>query len=136
MNGKKKILVLDDEGSIRDLMDEVLQGIGYEVITADNPSLTAIRAYKADAIILDLHMEDRNEKLGLDVLIHLWEDTHNDIPVIIFSAYAGFQETRDEIDEIERLYGKGRRVYDCICKSDGIQSLLGSIETLFEVKVS
>ena len=128
---KRKILILDDEGSIRDLLKEVLEGAGYEVITSGNPGITAVRAYRADAIVLDLHMARSNEMHGLDVLIHLWEDKQLKIPILIFSAYAGFDETVKEIGEIEKTYGEGRRVHASVSKADGIDMLLSAIDSLF-----
>jgi CheY-like chemotaxis protein len=131
MEKKKKVLLLDDEGIIRDLLQEVLEGNGYEVITSGSPGVTAIKAYKAHAIVLDLHMSRSNEKEGLNVLIHLWKDEQFITPIIIFSAYAGFEETINEITKIEKNYGNGRKVFASISKADGIATFLKTINDLF-----
>ena len=131
MNNEKRILILDDEGSIRELLKEVLEEAGYTVLSSSAPGITAIKAYKADVILLDLHMANSNEKQGLDVLTHLWEDQDLTIPIIIYSAYAGFEDTTDEIREIEELYGNGRKVYASINKGLGLAPLLDALEKLF-----
>ena len=53
-----KILVIDDEPSIINLVSAYLRPDGYEVFTAtDGPGgLKAARAYKPDLIVLDLAM--------------------------------------------------------------------------------
>ena len=131
MGAKKKILVLDDEGCIRDLIDEVLQDAGYEVITAESPGMAAVRAYKADLVVLDLSMTEKDDTEGMNVLVHLWEDKLNHTPVIIFSEFALLPETQNEIREMEEVYGDGRKVYDCIPKSDGMAKLVESVDRLF-----
>lgn len=136
MNSKKKILVLDDEGVIRDLLDEVLQEEGYDVITSENPGVAMAKAHKADLVVLDLNISDKDEPQGLDVLIHLWEDKKNNTPIIIFSAYAGFNDTNEVVQDIERIYGNGRKVFASVSKSEGMVKLLSSIGDLFKNNAS
>ena len=54
----KKILVVDDDPSIREILSIQLTRLGYEVTTADD-GLEAVSAFKAaapDAILMDLMM--------------------------------------------------------------------------------
>ncbi|MBN1757718.1 MAG: response regulator [Chitinispirillaceae bacterium] len=134
MKTTKKVLVLDDEGYMRNMLKDILEDAGYEMISCSNPSITAIRAYKADAIILDLKMSSENEKQGFDVLIHLWEDRECSIPVIIFSAFTNYNETKNDIREIEELYGHGRKVVASIHKKNGVEPLLQTLEDLFNIE--
>ncbi len=136
MVGPKKVLILDDEMVILDLFNEVFQEAGYEVITTESPAMAVIKAQVADVVVLDLNMNDRNEKLGLDVLVHIWGDKENTTPIIIFSAYANFQETINEIKEIEEIYGQGRKVHACIPKSDGMSLLIETVDKLFGVEAT
>ena len=62
-----KILVIDDESSIRDLLDTLLSRKGYDVILAENgrKGLELFRREHPDVIILDLKMPEMD---GLTVL--------------------------------------------------------------------
>lgn len=53
-----KILVVDDDPDIRDVLEELLEGEGYEVITANNgeDGLEAVKKENPDLMILDLLM--------------------------------------------------------------------------------
>lgn len=55
---RKKILVVDDEPSVVDLVTAVLKGSGCEVLTASNGKEGLIKAQEEnpDLIILDIHM--------------------------------------------------------------------------------
>ncbi len=127
----KKILVLDDEGCIRDLIRETLEEKGYSVITTEDPGTAAVKAHNVDLVILDLSMSDQIGTQGLDVLIHIWENKLNNTPVIIFSAYVTLQEIIDEIHEVEDIYGEGRSVFECVSKYKGIEKLVESVDDLF-----
>jgi two-component system, OmpR family, response regulator len=62
-----KILVIDDEQGIRDLLDTLLSRKGYDVVLADNgqKGLDIYRRSKADVVVLDLKMPGMD---GLTVL--------------------------------------------------------------------
>lgn len=83
---KKKILIVDDEPSIRDLFVETLSPHGFECLIAKNGleglnlSLTA----KPDIILLDLRMPEMD---GLTMLRELREkESTKKTPVIILST--------------------------------------------------
>jgi two-component system KDP operon response regulator KdpE len=78
-----RILVIDDELSIRRLLQVLLEGAGHTVISADDAShgLHALALEKPDLLILDLGLPDRD---GLEVLCRLREWTT--VPVLILSA--------------------------------------------------
>lgn len=80
---KEKILVVDDEQSILNLVEAYLKPEGYEVYTAkDGPSaLQAARAFKPDLIVLDVMLPSID---GLQVLATLRRETN--VYVILLTA--------------------------------------------------
>ena len=78
-----KILVVDDEQSILDLVMAYLRREGYEVHTAmDGPGgLKAARAFKPDLIVLDIMLPGMD---GLEVLTQLRRES--DVYVIMLTA--------------------------------------------------
>mgnify|MGYP001201144637 CR=1 FL=1 len=62
-----KILVIDDEQGIRDLLDLLLSRKGYDVVVAENgrEGLKAVRRERPDVVVLDLKMPGMD---GLTVL--------------------------------------------------------------------
>ena len=78
-----RILVIDDELSIRRLLQVLLEGAGHTVICTDDAShgLHALALEKPDLLILDLGLPDMD---GLEVLRRLREWTT--VPVLILSA--------------------------------------------------
>src|ERR1700704_5274060 len=56
----KKILVVDDEPEVRQLMEHFLTERGYEVRIAENGrlALAALDTFKADVVLLDMHMPE------------------------------------------------------------------------------
>ena len=89
-----KILVVDDEQSILDLVTAYLRREGYEVQTAvdGHGGLQAARAFKPDLIVLDIMLPGMD---GLEVLAHLRRES--DVYVIMLTARS------EEIDKIVGL---------------------------------
>lgn len=83
---KKKILIVDDEESIRELFIETLSRQGFECVTAGN-GLEGLRMFDLgtpDVILLDLRMPEMD---GLTMLKELRKkETGANIPVIILST--------------------------------------------------
>ncbi len=69
-NGKLRILVVDDEASIRDLMKIELTRLGNQVeVAADGlAAVKVLETHSFDAAIIDLRMPNMN---GWDVIEHL-----------------------------------------------------------------
>jgi two-component system, OmpR family, alkaline phosphatase synthesis response regulator PhoP len=78
-----KILVIDDEPSIVNLVTAYLKPEGYDVYTAadGNSGLKAARAYKPDVIVLDLMLPGMD---GFEVLTHLRRESN--VYVILLTA--------------------------------------------------
>ena len=85
-----KILVLDDEESIRILYKDELYEAGYDVITRADGSeiLELIEQERPDLIVMDIRLGKQN---GLDLLQDI-RNTYYDLPVILCSAYSAFKE--------------------------------------------
>jgi CheY-like chemotaxis protein len=58
--GKARVLVVDDEPEIADLLRELLEGAGYDVMTAESGAVALALLDEAafDAVVSDLHMPD------------------------------------------------------------------------------
>ena len=85
-----KILVIDDEKSIRTLCEEELQEEGYEVITTGECKnvLELIASAQPDAVVLDIRMQDCN---GLDLLQEI-RNAYQGLPIILNTAYDSYAE--------------------------------------------
>ncbi len=81
----KKILIVDDEPYVQEMLSDFLQMIGYDTDTAENGlvALEKFKKFKPDLAIVDLKMPVMNgvvfcEKLFLD---------HPGFPVLIITAF-------------------------------------------------
>ncbi len=86
----KKILVVDDEESIRLLYKEELEDEGYEIeVASDGPeALSKFASFKPDLVTLDLKMPGMD---GLEVLEKIREKDM-DIPIVLLTAYSEFKQ--------------------------------------------
>ena len=87
----EKILVVDDDQSIRDTLSNYLQRQGYDVHSAENgvEALEKIKKNNPDLIITDVRMPEMD---GLELLSKVKEiDSH--IQVIMISAFDDMQST-------------------------------------------
>ncbi len=87
--GNGRILVVDDEPSIRTVVRRMLEKAGYEVLEADNGE-AAIGVINAgenrlmlDAVICDLRMPKIN---GLDALAY-FRHAYPHVPLIVLTGY-------------------------------------------------
>ena len=116
---KKKILVIDDEADIREIVRLYLIEEGFEVVEAENGQdgiLTAQRE-QPDLIILDIMMPGIN---GFEVAKHLKDDPNtHDIPIVILSVLAQDSQYRHGI-------------LDYISKPFRQEELVGIIRKIFE----
>jgi excisionase family DNA binding protein len=83
---RPRVLVVDDEASIRDLLSKTLALADYEVDTAPDgrAALERLRLYPYDLLIADLKMP------GIDGLVVIREAKrlHASLPVIIITGYS------------------------------------------------
>jgi DNA-binding response OmpR family regulator len=100
--GKKKILMVEDEATVRGLLKDLMQMHGYEFIEAEDgkKGLDEARKHKPDMILLDVNMPKMN---GFEVLEQLKKDkkTQN-IPVIMLTT----RDTHDDMAHGMELYAE------------------------------
>jgi two-component system response regulator VicR len=123
---KRKILVVEDERDIADLVKLVLETEDYEVQTVldAEAAYAAVRTYRPDAVLLDLLMPRVN---GWQVFKLIRNDPDfSHIPIAILTAKsAGF-------DEMVGLHVMKADAY--ITKPFGKQELLDKTNELFNKK--
>jgi DNA-binding response OmpR family regulator len=79
------VLVADDDADIRDLLQQVLESAGFEVVAVGNgrEALELARRRSPDALILDLVLPGLT---GWEVAARLAREAGNAPPVVILSA--------------------------------------------------
>lgn len=116
-NKGARILTIDDESSIRRLLNVALTGHGYRVDEADTAAegLRKITLNKHDLVILDLGLPDMD---GLDVLKKVRE--WSNVPIIILSV-------QDE--EEDKIHALDSGADDYVTKPFNMGELLARIRT-------
>ena len=89
------ILVVDDEDTVRNLLQRTLQEAGYDVITAVNgqEALDKVSQFNISLVLLDIKMPGLD---GFQVLNHIRQ--RSNIPVIMLTAIGGATTARDSLD--------------------------------------
>jgi two-component system, OmpR family, alkaline phosphatase synthesis response regulator PhoP len=117
----RKILVVDDEQDLLDLMEIILGGEGYMVITAVNgrDALTKVEREHPDLILLDLMMPIMD---GWEVLKALKsKEKTSDIPVVMVTAKIGMEDRRRGLME---------GAIDYICKPFAPREVINRIKVI------
>ncbi|RQW06534.1 response regulator [candidate division KSB1 bacterium] len=115
-----KILCIEDEPQMIDLIQLILENKGYEVIGAEGgrQGLDMMRTEKPDLILLDLMMREMD---GGDVFHHMKEEVElRNIPVVVVTAKAA------PIDKV--LWMNVAKVDDYVTKPFGPRELIESVE--------
>lgn len=113
-----RILVVDDEADVRQIVRELLERAGYEVEEAPDgrASLRALYAGSPDLVVLDVTMPGLDGWQTLERIRDL-----SDLPVIMLTALAG---------ELEKVRGLKAGADDYLTKPFGRQELLARVEAL------
>ncbi len=125
-NQTKRIVCVEDEPEMIDLIRLILGRKGYEVVGANGgvEALGVIKEQKPDLILLDLMMPEVD---GWEVYQQVKADTQlEDIPVIVVTAKA------QSIDKVLGLHIA--KVDDYISKPFSPQELIDSIEQVLSRK--
>ena len=123
---KKKVVCVEDESEIIDLIRLILGRKGFDLIGATGglEGLETIRRVKPDLVLLDLMMPDMD---GWEVYQQMKADPElKNIPVIVVTAKA------QSIDKILGLHIA--KVDDYVTKPFGPQELLQSVERVLSAK--
>jgi len=89
-NMKKRILIIDDDASIRSSLQKILTASGYELTVAADGDSAQIEFAKADLLILDLNLPIQD---GWDILNDVNAE-HPLLPVIVITGLADQLEER------------------------------------------
>src|SRR5512143_1538516 len=113
---RAKILVIDDEKSIVELVGAYLRSEGYEVLSAvDGPGgLTAARSLKPDLIVLDLMLPGMD---GIEVLNQIRRESN--VYVILLTAKS---------DETDKIVGLSVGADDYVTKPFSPRELVARIK--------
>lgn len=103
---QEKILVIDDEPSIAELISDFCSGLGYSVhtLTTSEKAFDKAKELRPDLITLDLQMPNVD---GFELLRRLKEDPDTaHIPVIIVSILAGEAERQGLLSAAQAILTK------------------------------
>ena len=116
----QKVLVVEDESNIRELIVYNLRENGYETITAADGELGLALAVseKPDLILLDVMMPGKS---GLDVCRELRETYHLKTPIIMLTAKS---------EEIDKVLGLEFGADDYVTKPFGVRELMARIKAV------
>jgi two-component system response regulator VicR len=120
METKRRVVYIEDEPEMIDLVRLILNRRGYEIIGANGgrDGLDMVRQQIPDLVLLDLMMPDMD---GWDVYQQMKADEHTqNIPVIVVTAKA------QSIDKVLGLHIA--KVDDYISKPFSPQELVDSVE--------
>ncbi|MDT8447886.1 MAG: response regulator [bacterium] len=86
----KKILVIDDEENVRELLKLEFSDLGLTVLTANSAfnGLQVLKDQKVDLVVLDIKMPGMDGIEALEKII----STQRGLPVIIHSAYSHYKD--------------------------------------------
>ena len=118
-----EVLVVDDERTICDLLDDALTEWGYKCTTAINGrrALQELEKKRFDVILLDIRLPGMS---GMDVLQEIWLH-HADTPAIMITGV-------DDVDTSVQAMKMGASDY--IVKPLDLDKLAASIETALKAK--
>ncbi|SKA76094.1 two-component system, OmpR family, alkaline phosphatase synthesis response regulator PhoP [Clostridium sp. USBA 49] len=116
-----KILIVDDEEHIQELIKFNLENVGYKVICAGNgiDALKLIKNEKPDLVLLDVMLP---EKDGYDVCKEVRKDISvSNIPIIMITAKS---------EELDKILGLELGADDYITKPFSIRELLARVKAV------
>ncbi|MBT5056140.1 MAG: response regulator [Gemmatimonadetes bacterium] len=118
---KSRVLIVDDEATIRQFMIEVLSRFDFSPVPASDAAeaLQILDRETIDLVLLDLHMPGPAD--GED-LLYLLRDRGDDIPIIIVSGWVDDDATREQPDCVHAV----------LKKPVAVETLLSTIRRVLE----
>ncbi|MDH5232928.1 MAG: response regulator [Gammaproteobacteria bacterium] len=97
-----KILVVDDEISVRKMLKEILELDRHEIVEAENgeDALEKMKEHQIDLVLTDLVMPKKN---GIDVIMH-FKDNYPNVAIVAVSGGGGISGRFDYLP-IAQLVG-------------------------------
>jgi len=121
MSDARRVLVVDDQKDIRDMARLVLNGAGYDVVTASSgrEALKLASASTFDLVLLDINMPELDGWATLRLLRA--DEAHDTLPVAMFSVKS---EVRDKVA------GLKDGAIDYITKPFGVDELVSRVSRI------
>lgn len=116
MANRARILVADDEATIRGVVEQYLHRDGYDTIAAADGEEAVARAADADLVILDLMLPHLD---GIDACRRI--RATRDVPIIMLTARS---------EEIDRLVGLGVGADDYVTKPFSPRELVARVHAV------
>jgi two-component system, response regulator, stage 0 sporulation protein F len=90
MADKKRLLIIDDDKNMRELLELEFKDQDYDVITAENAfeGLQVLKNESVDLVVLDIKMPGMDGIEALEKIVSIYRE----LPVVIHSAYSHFKE--------------------------------------------
>lgn len=118
---KRKVLVVDDEADMVDLLRDPLLREGFDVLSANagREALEVVRTQSPDIVLLDLMLPDVD---GLEVCRQMkWDPATAQIPVLMLTGKA---------DEADVVLGLGIGAEDYVTKPFSLKELIARIKVI------
>jgi DNA-binding response OmpR family regulator len=118
---KGRILVVDDEPNIRDVVVQYLRRDGFDTLTAGDGEEAIERAADADLIVLDLMMPKLD---GIETCRQI--RANRDVPIIMLTARS---------EEVDKLVGLGLGADDYVTKPFSPRELVARVQAVLRRSV-
>jgi DNA-binding response OmpR family regulator len=114
-----RVLIAEDDPTMRDGLAEILEGEGYEVVTASDGAAALERwtEQRTDFVLLDIMMPQRS---GYDVCREI-RRRDRDVPIVFLSA---------KNEEIDKVLGLELGADDFIMKPFGMRELVARVRAI------
>jgi len=117
----RRVLVVDDEESVRITTAAILEQEGYEVLTAESgrEALASAARTHFDLVLTDLRMDDMD---GM-TLLHELQERHPNIVTVVLTGYASIESSIDALRQ---------GVYDYLVKPCMVEDLKRTVRRALE----